>query len=100
MWIVRWILLALLLIGVVIFAGENAGEVTSIRFLGQEFEVRLLLVIFESFIAGLVVWFLVSILRILQYRSQNRAYREENARLRAELASLKGASSAAPRSDD
>ncbi len=90
MWVLRWVFFALLLIVVVMFASQNAGTMTNIKFLSWQSESSILAVIGISFVAGLAVWFLFSVLRILQYRSQMRACQQENKRLKHELASLEG----------
>ncbi|MCK4590366.1 MAG: LapA family protein [Candidatus Latescibacteria bacterium] len=96
MWILRWVLFALLLIVVVMFASQNAGEMVNIKFLNWESQSSLLAVIGISFVAGLAVWFLFSVFRILQYRSQMRAYQQENKKLKEELTSLKISGSTSP----
>ncbi len=96
MWILRWVLFALLLIVVVMFASQNAATTVVIQFLKWHSQSSILAVIGISFVAGLAVWFLFSVFRILQYRSQMRAYQQENKKLKEELTSLKISGSTSP----
>ncbi len=96
MWVLRWVVFALLIIVVVMFASQNAGETANIKFLKWQSQSSILAVIAISFVAGLAVWFLFSVFRILQYRSQMRTYQQESKRLKEELISLKASGPAPP----
>ncbi|RKY68666.1 MAG: hypothetical protein DRQ02_03595 [Candidatus Latescibacterota bacterium] len=96
MWVLRWVIFAVIIIVVVMFASQNAGEMANIKFLKWESQSSILAVIGVSFVAGLAVWFLFSVFRILQYRSQMKTYQAENRHLREKLASLNASGQTAP----
>jgi uncharacterized integral membrane protein len=90
MWILRLFFIAIIMIVVLAFALQNLEQRTVVRFWNwQSAELPLILFLFEAFVVGLLVWFLVAIFHELQLRSEIRHIRKENKKLRAELTALR-----------
>lgn len=90
MWILRWLFIAIVMILVLAFALQNLEQRTVVRFYTWESaELPLILFLFEAFVVGLIVWFLVAIFHDLQLRSEIRRIRKENKKLRSELTALR-----------
>ena len=90
MWIFRLLLIAVIMILVLGFALQNLEQRTVVRFYRWESaELPLILFLFEAFVVGLIVWFLVAIFHDLQLRSEIRRIRKENKKLRSELTALR-----------
>ncbi|KPL20005.1 MAG: hypothetical protein AMJ92_00740 [candidate division Zixibacteria bacterium SM23_81] len=90
MWILRWLFIAIVMILVLAFALQNLEQRTVVRFYTWEsVELPLILFLFEAFVVGLIVWFLVAIFHDLQLRSEIRRIRKENKKLRSELTALR-----------
>lgn len=90
MWILRWFFIAVVMILVLAFALQNLEQRTVVRFwYWESAELPLILFLFEAFVVGLLVWFLVAIFHELQLRSEIRHIRKENKKLREELTALR-----------
>ena len=90
MWILRLFFIAVIMIVVLAFALQNLEQRTVVRFWSwQSAELPLILFLFEAFVVGLLVWFLVAIFHELQLRSEIRHIRKENKKLKAELTALR-----------
>lgn len=90
MWILRWFFIAVIMILVLAFAIQNLDQRTVVRFYKWESaELPLILFLFEAFVLGLLVWFLVAVFHELQLRSEIRHIRKENRKLQAELTALR-----------
>jgi uncharacterized integral membrane protein len=90
MWILRWFFIAVIMIVVLAFALQNLEQRTVVRFWSWESaELPLILFLFEAFVVGLLVWFLVAIFHELQLRSEIRHIRKENKKLQVELTALR-----------
>ena len=90
MWILKWIVLAILLVSVVAFSGQNAGEIIDLRFLLWEMRnIPLSIALFDAFVAGLAIWFLISASYTIQVRSELKKLREENRVLKEIVKKLK-----------
>ena len=93
MWILKWIVLALLLVFVVAFSGQNAGEIIDLKFLLWEVRnIPLPIALFDAFVAGLAIWFLISASYTIQIRSELKRLREENKNLKETILKLKESS--------
>jgi len=90
MWILRWFFIAVIMILVLAFALQNLEQRTVVRFWSWESaELPLIFFLFEAFVVGLLVWFLVAIFHQLQLRSEIRQMRKENKKINAELTALR-----------
>jgi uncharacterized integral membrane protein len=84
-------LLTLILVVIVTgFAMLNTGERATVKLLPDVifYQVPLVLLLFEAFVLGAVVWFIVSIFHEISLRSQIRKLRRENRDLNHEIAGL------------
>lgn len=90
MWILRWLFIAVIMILVLAFALQNLEQHTVVSFWNwQSAELPLILFLFEAFVVGLLVWFLVAVFHELQLRSEIRQVRKQNKKLQAELTALR-----------
>ncbi|MFC1499895.1 lipopolysaccharide assembly LapA domain-containing protein [Candidatus Zixiibacteriota bacterium] len=90
MWILKWLGIALLLIVMLGFSIMNIGQQVDINLFFWQFEeVPLILVIFEAFIAGMLVWFLIAFVNELKLRADLRNMRRESEELQEELQALR-----------
>ncbi len=79
MWIIKWFIMAILILFVIGFAMQNTAQMVSISFFdyrSQEFPVWMLM--YLSFAAGILFWLVVTLL-------QNSAGRAERLRLEKEI---------------
>ncbi len=90
MWAVRMLLLLLVVVLVTGFSALNADQTVSVS-LGTiaYHNVSLILLMWEAFILGAVVWFLVSIFHEIQLRRRIREQRREISDLHSEIAGLR-----------
>jgi len=87
----KWLIVFILMFIIIWFAIENADQKVNVKLFKTEFlEVPLVLVMFESFIAGVLIWFLVSLFQNMKLRVQVKTLNNNSDQLRKELAELKG----------
>ena len=90
MWMLKWIGIALLLILLFGFAMLNVSETVRVDLLLWQFDdMPLSLVIFESFIAGMLIWFLIAFVNELKLRNELRTVRRNHDELTRELQALR-----------
>lgn len=90
MWIVKMVLWVLLTLFLIFFASENAHQEVQVQFWKWESQpLALWLVMFFSFAAGVVVWLIGSIFKILQLKNEIRKMRKENKSIASELDRLR-----------
>ncbi len=90
MWIVRWILGAIIILAVLGFALQNqdtSASVTIINWTSPQIPLYILLYI--SFGIGLLFWALVSIFNILKQKGAILKLQRENRKLREEISRLR-----------
>jgi uncharacterized integral membrane protein len=93
MWIIRWILVALLIIVILGFALQNQEQTVSVNILKWKSPVLpLYLFLYLSFIAGLLFWILISVLHMIKLKGDNFQLQRENQKIRNELNRLRNAS--------
>ncbi len=90
MWVVRMLLMLVLVVVVTGFAMFNSAERATVKLWPGVvfFEVPLVLLLFEAFVMGAVVWFIVSIFHEVGLRRTIRKLKRENADLGQEIAGL------------
>ena len=92
MWIIRWILVALFIVVILGFALQNQEATVSVEILKWKSPVLpLYLFLYISFIAGLIFWWLISILHIVKLKGNNLHFQRENHKIRNELDRLRNA---------
>jgi len=92
-WIFRMLLILVLVVAVTGFAMLNSAERANIS-LGtvKFFDVPLVLLLFEAFVLGAVVWFLVSVWHEIKLRRTIRQQRRDISDLHREVADLRNIS--------
>ncbi|MCK4512682.1 LapA family protein [bacterium] len=91
-WVLRMLLLLILVVVVTGFAMLNSGERATITLgtAGLTFnDVPLVLLLFEAFVLGAVVWFFVSVVHEISLRNTIRRQKREIADLVQETAGLR-----------
>ena len=91
MWILKWIFIVIAVIFVIGFAMQNADVQVPIKFYKWETinDLPLWLVMYLSFIAGMVFWLLISIYQMVNLRSENRKQQKRIKNLEQELNRLR-----------
>jgi uncharacterized integral membrane protein len=93
MWIIKWILGALILLLIIGFAMQNTEQMVSISFIKWESqELPLWVFMYISFGVGMVVWLIFSIFRVVRLKAEVRRVKKENKRLKEELDNLRNVS--------
>jgi len=90
-WVVRMLLTLVLVVIVTGFAMLNSAERATVTLWPRTmvfFDVPLVLLLFEAFVIGAVVWFIVSIFHEVGLRRQIRKLKRENSDLNQEIAGL------------
>lgn len=93
MWIIKWILGALLIILVLGFALQNQHQMVQVRIVNWiSPELPLYFIVYLSFAFGMITWLLTSIFKILQLKADCRNYRKQSEQLQEELNKLRNLS--------
>jgi uncharacterized integral membrane protein len=93
MWIIRWILIALMVLVVLGFALQNQSQTVSVTVLKwQSPIVPLYLLLYLAFAAGLAFWVLISALTIFKLKGEKLKLQRENKRITQELNRMRNAS--------
>ncbi|MFO7891534.1 MAG: LapA family protein [bacterium] len=92
MWIFKWIFGALLIIIILGFAIQNQEQTVSVHIIKwQSPIVPLYLIVYLSFIAGLVTWLIVSSFKIFSMKGNNLSLQKELKKVKEELNRLRNA---------
>ncbi len=90
MWMLKWLGVALLLILLLGFSMLNLDQLVDIDLFFWQFqEVPLILVIFEAFIIGMLVWFLIAFVNEIKLRGQLRSLSRDRDEVHEELQALR-----------
>ncbi|MBN1542970.1 LapA family protein [candidate division KSB1 bacterium] len=93
MWVLKWILMAVVVIGVIGFAMQNTTQLVTVKFIQYEtVALPLWVVMYASFTAGLLFWLIVSIAQIASLKNNLRKQRKEIKNLKHELDTLRNVS--------
>jgi len=93
MWIVRWVLIALLILIILGFALQNQQQTVSVKILNWKSPVLpLYIFLYISFGAGLLFWVLISMLNMFKLKGEIHQLQRENRKARDELNRLRNAS--------
>ncbi len=91
--ILKWILAVAFIAFVIGFAMQNTEQRVSVLFLRwQSVELPLWIIMYVSFVAGMVFWLLVTIVRLLGFQLENIKCKKEIKKLNAELDRLRNVS--------
>ncbi len=90
MWMLKWLGIAILLILLRGFSIQNLDQTVDIDFLFWSFQdVPLIVVIFEAFIAGMLVWFVIALVNELKLRSELKQTNRQLDELGGELQAMR-----------
>jgi uncharacterized integral membrane protein len=93
MWIVKWIVGAILIALIIGFAMQNTEQKVTIFFIKwQSVEMPLWIIMYVAFICGMLFWLIVSIFRIVNLKVENRRGKKEIQKLKDELNRLRNVS--------
>lgn len=94
MWIVKWILIVIAVIFVIGFAMQNAAVSVPIKFYKWETinDLPLWLVMYISFVAGMIFWLGVSIYQVISLKGESRRWQKKVKNLESELNRLRNVS--------
>ena len=93
MWVIKWILMLLAVVFLIGFAMQNADVHVPIRFYKWETinDLPLWVVMYLSFIAGMIFWLVVSIYQMVGLKAENRKSLKRAKLLEQELNRLRNA---------
>jgi len=92
MWIFKWIFGALLIIIILGFAIQNQEQTVTVHILKWESPViPLYLIVYLSFIVGLITWLIVSSVKIVSLKGKNHSLQREIKKIKNELNRLRNA---------
>ena len=90
MWILRWSLWVLALLLLILFATQNASQTVTVEFIKwRSVPIPLWIVMYLSFLAGVLVWFIGSIFKLVQLKSEVKKSKREIKVLKKELDQLR-----------
>ncbi|MBN1560998.1 LapA family protein [candidate division KSB1 bacterium] len=94
MWIIKWILIVLVVIFLIGFAMQNAQVNVPLRFMKWETvnDMPLWLIMYLSFIGGMIFWLAVSIYQVISLKNENRKWQKKTRQLESELNRLRNVS--------
>ena len=94
MWIIRWIVSAILVILIIGFAMQNTDVMVPVKFWKWQTstDLPLWVVMYASFVTGMLFWVVISIIQMVGLRSENRAQKKEVKKLKDELNRLRNVS--------
>jgi len=90
MWVVRWILVAVVIVLILGFSLQNQEQRVSVHIATWESpDIPLYFALFIAFVIGIVVWFIVAAFQILHVKSELKVCRREKRKLQEELTALR-----------
>jgi uncharacterized integral membrane protein len=90
MWIIRYAIAALLIIGLLGFTIQNSYQRVVINIAGKTYgEVPLIFVIYIAFCIGIVFWFVISVVQYLRFSGQLVEQKRKVRALSDELTTLR-----------
>jgi uncharacterized integral membrane protein len=94
MWIIKWILIVLVVIFLIGFAMQNSQVNVPLRFMKWETvnDMPLWLIMYLSFIAGMIFWLAVSIYQVISLKSESHKWQKRTRQLENELNRLRNVS--------
>ena len=94
MWIVKWLIGAILVLLIIGFAMQNSNILVTVKFWKWQTaqDLPLWVVMYISFAAGILFWVIISIFQMLGLKNENRKVRKELRKLKEELDRLRNVS--------
>ena len=89
MWIIRYAVAAVLIIGLLGFTIQNSYQRVVINILGKTYtDVPLIFVVYAAFCIGLIFWFAISVIQYFRMMGQLSEQRKKNRTLTQEITTL------------
>lgn len=93
MWIIRWIVIAIVILFCLFFAFENQGQTVSVEFIKWKTPVLpLYIFLYISFGLGMLFWLCISALNILKLKGEIHRLHRENRKIVGELNRMRNVS--------
>jgi len=90
MWIIRYAVAAVLIIGLLGFTIQNSYQRVVINILGKTYtDVPLIFVVYAAFCIGLIFWFAISVIQYFRMMGQLSEQRKKNRTLTQEITTLR-----------
>ncbi|MCJ7508644.1 MAG: LapA family protein [candidate division Zixibacteria bacterium] len=90
MWIIKYLLIIILIGLLVGFVVYNSSQQVTIDFFGKQYlEVRMISVIFFSFLIGMLVTFVLVVFFVMRTQAELRNQRRDNKKLLEEITALR-----------
>ena len=90
MWIIRYAVAAVLIIGLLGFTIQNSYQRVVINIAGKTFtDVPLIIVVYVAFCIGLIFWFAISVIQYFRMMGQLSEQRKKNRTLTQEITTLR-----------
>lgn len=90
MWMFKWLGVAMLLILLLGFSMLNIDQLVNINlFFWQFHDLPLILVIFEAFVFGMLVWFIIAFVNEIKLRGQLKTLSRDRDQVHEELQALR-----------
>jgi len=90
MWIIRSAIILVIFLILLGFSFENNYQLTTVNIFGKQYDaVPLMIVIFVSFAAGVIFWFVVSVFQYFRISGQMQDYKRKNKQLLEEIKALR-----------
>jgi len=90
MWVIRYAIAAILIIGLLGFSIQNTSQKVQITIFNMNFyDVPLIFVIYVAFCIGLVFWFTISVIQYFRMASRLSDQKKKNRTLTQELTTLR-----------
>ena len=95
MWVLRWLVAAVIILLILGFALQNNEQQIAVIFIKGLYETDTLpiwVIVYCSFALGMIFWLFFSIFQVLGLKGQIRRMRHENQRIQKELNNLRNLS--------
>jgi len=90
MWVIRYAIAAILIIGLLGFSIQNTSQKVQITIFNMNFyDVPLIFVIYVAFCIGLVFWFTISVIQYFRMASRLSDQKKKNRTLTQEITTLR-----------
>jgi len=90
MWIIRSGIILIIFLMLLGFSFENNYQLTTVNLLGKQYEgLPLMIVVFVSFAAGVIFWFIVSVFQYFRITGQMNEFKRKNKQLLEEIKALR-----------
>ena len=90
MWVIRYAIAAILIIGLLGFSIQNTSEKVKITIFNLNYyDVPLIFVIYVAFCVGLIFWFTISVIQYFRMASKLSEQKKKNRTLTQEITTLR-----------